>query len=113
MVNQRTGLSDPWQPERSRPSWRERWRSVTSKPAVLVITWLVLWIPVSFLFPFYHADLPVPPLFMPAFFVGLLGEQIFDWMSVGAPAAVFWGGVAAALIIGRRRARSWRRRNDD
>lgn len=111
-MKERTSLAHPGQPEPSRPSWRDRWRARAAKPAVPLITWLVLWIPISFLFPLYHVHLPIPPLMMPACFFLFLSDQTVPWLSVVAPAAVFWIGatVTSVIAILRYRAMPYRQR---
>ena len=71
----------------------------------VVVAWIVLWIPLSVLFP-HHVHIPIPAALMPVFFpIFLSGPGAGGWTAVQLaylPAAVFWGVLAAALFVASR-----------
>jgi hypothetical protein len=77
-------------------SFNRRW--------VVTLTWIVLWMPISALFSELNAHLPVPPFFMPIFFVfiPLLGGSLDHPGEIWLPTAVFWGGLLLVLRLRRR-----------
>ena len=75
------------------------------KRSRVVVAWVLLWIPISLLFP-QHVHVPIPAALMPVLFpMFLSGPGAGGWTAVKLaylPAAVFWGVLAAALFVTSR-----------
>ena len=82
----------------------DRWRGFLYSRAAIILSWIVLWIPISLLFP-RHIHLPFGAEVMPIlgpFFVfqeGALSSTAVKYCYF--PAAVFWGGLLIALQVRR------------
>lgn len=72
---------------------------------VACLIWIVLWIPISLVFP-SHAHFPIGGTFSPivAFFIAFTGNSAqgsfsFDWQYVYFPALCFWLGAIAFVMF--------------
>jgi hypothetical protein len=77
-------------------SW---WRENRFSLAWPTIGWILLWIPISLLFPEYHPHVPIPPFFVPVLFPIFFGYGGGHFRATYLPAVVFWIGLALTLVL--------------
>jgi hypothetical protein len=79
-------------------SWWSRNKRSRAWP---IVAWIVVWIPISLLFPLLNAHIPVPPFLMPVFFVFFSSGGRDHFAATYLPAMVFWVGLVLALVLHR------------
>ncbi len=87
-------------------------KRINQKPACMI--WVILWIPISFLFP-THSHFPIGGVFAPisAFLLPFTGSAThssfsLDWQYGYLPAIFFWvGGIIFVVAITKTTERLW------